>query len=169
MSWYDIFKDGAQYGKNIKSPSIYLDECKNILEHKNKGWLVEDDVLEIDGELDTFFTQNIEVPIVSELKKKYKECKENLRKHQEAEKMRCTERNKKQLEKRIEDEVFKLEYEMFSPGEDRPKIEQKVKELKNRLANFENDCKKHGRENGFGDIVIANMNSFINIKRKEMF
>lgn len=185
MGYYDILKDGFRYSKNIKSPSIYLDECFNIMNNMKQSieMLSEEEVLKIDGEMNAFFTQNIEIPIVLDLKKKYKECKEILRKHQEVEKTKCTERNKKKLENKLSQAYSTLLYfkeekeQILGAGHLTEKdfntrvvrTEREIESLENNLATVENYCKAHGIEKDFSKIVIASMNNFINEKRKEMF
>ncbi|MFK4927063.1 hypothetical protein ACI1TM_10595 [Lactococcus garvieae] len=169
------------YGKNLSSPGIYLSNCYDILDNKIEE--TEEEVLKLDESLNIFFTQNIEFPIIAELKQQYNKLKEGHLEKNESEKEKCTLRNEKKLKQKLDSENFSLQnltenrLQILEAGHLTKKelssaiskIEGRIKGIKYYLDNIENYCQRHGFEDNFTNDVIEPMKEYINQKRKENF
>lgn len=155
--WLDLAKNVINYGKDFFSYSKYLDEFSVILHSKNEfpQCLTEDDVLNIDGELNVFFVQNIGIPIISDLKENYEYCKNILKATVADDKKDCIERKKTKLYRKLENAKYLNDNE-------------RIKDIEEKMDTVV-FCENHGLETHFYDCVIMPMDFYINEIRKNNF
>lgn len=154
MSWFELTKSVVNYGKNFFSYSIYLDEFFDKL-HSFSPLMDEDDVLRIDGDLNSFFVKNIEVPIVLDLKKAYEQAKGNLKKRVLESKEDCIKRKKSKLQN-------ELSYAQHRDDK------EKIDIIQEKIHSVE-PCKNHSLDLYFNECVIEPMDIYIREIRVKNF